>query len=186
MTSTTHSASPARTGCTPSATSTAARSSRTWASTRPGLRPTRSSARPSGSAPTAALAACDLHRPAGRGRWPHARGRAEAGLACAPSSRDGRQRRRLLRRQQRTGHCAARDRRGPPRPRRRDVHRARRSPSRCMPRRSPSSARCPSTTSGTRCLRSRRGRSSGSGSWRRTGSEPPIPRPRDGRPEPDG
>ena len=81
-TSTPTSASPGMTGCTRSATSTARRCSRTWASTRRGSPPTTGSAAtralPRRRRP--ALAARDLRRAAGRGRRPHDGVREKAGL----------------------------------------------------------------------------------------------------------
>ena len=133
-------------------------------------RPTGSSARTWALVGRGPLAPRDLHRPPGRRGRPDARRGAGGRLARAPRRRrDGRQRRRLLRRQGahpvRRGSSSTRtarsssERRSPaPRSRRRSTR-----------RRSPWSARSRSTTSGTRCRRSRPARSSGSACSRRTG-----------------
>ncbi len=121
----------------------------------------------------ATVAACDLHRSPGRRRRPHPRAGRGAGARRPPRRRrHGRQRRRLLRRARCGRHLPPRRGRatgGWSWERRSRAPRWRRL---CTPPRSPSSARCRSTTSGTRCRRSRREASSGSGCSRRTGCNP--------------
>ena len=115
------------TGSTRSATRTAARCSRTWASTRAGSPPTRSSARAlTIRSRRPALAARDLHRPAGRCGRAHARARRRRpGWACGRSTSRRAQRGCELRRPQRARNVAARDRRRAAGNRRRHVHRRR-------------------------------------------------------------
>ena len=83
-------ASPATTGSTRSATSTAARCSRTWASTRRALAADHLLGHDHALAARRrrpALAARDLHRAAGRGRRPHDRDRRGGGPRSSRSSR---------------------------------------------------------------------------------------------------
>ena len=139
----------------------------------PGPRGRRLDPRPRGAAALGrrTLAARDLHRPAGRRGRAHARrrrGRGAPRAACRRGHR--RQRGRLVHRARGAGHGEDRRRRGPPRRRRRHDHRLPRWPRRCTRRRSPSSPRSRSTTSGTPCRRSRRAASSGCACSRPTAS----------------
>ena len=135
--------------------------------TRGGLHPRQGRAAPLGRG---RVAAGDLHRPAGRRRRADARRRERGGPALsAPSTsrragtraaRSSGAGRRAPRGSSSTSSAGSSSARRSP---------ARRSPRRCTRRRSPSSGRCRSRISGTRCHRSRRAPSSGCACSRSTG-----------------
>ena len=118
--------SAAATGSTRSATSTAGRSSPTWASTRPGSSPRTCSGARSRRRRRDRLAPRHLHRPTGRGGRQDARpGRGSRDRRQGGRRPDRRHRGRQLPRQGNRRHLADRRRRGAQDDRRRHLHRLR-------------------------------------------------------------